>query len=173
MDKDWFLDRDCCYYCFFCIFLPFWWMGYVKRKRQCLLVKNKNELFKISIVSAIVCGLALLYFFVDARYSNFFPGCPFFTLTGLYCPGCGSQRAVSALLHGDIIKAASYNVMFAASLAVVFYSASISVFNLFSANPIAQKILYSPRFVKILLVVVVLFWILRNIPAYPFTLLAP
>lgn len=28
--------------------------------------------------------------------------CPFLGLTGLWCPGCGSTRAVHELLHGDV-----------------------------------------------------------------------
>ncbi len=152
-------------------------------------MKRKNSLIRISIISAIVCGIALLYFFVDARYSGFFPRCPFFTLTGLYCPGCGSQRAVSSLLHGDIIKAFHYNVMLAASLPLVLYSAFRTTIywiikdlgekrnmiwvRFFTLNSIPQKIFYSPVFVKAVLVIIVLFWILRNIPVYPFTVLAP
>lgn len=152
-------------------------------------MERKNELFRILIISAAVFALAILYFFVDARYSGFFPRCPFFALTGLYCPGCGSQRAVSSLLHGDIIKAIHYNVMLAASLPLVLYSAfkttiywitrdfgdkrSLIWLRPFRTDTISQKIFYSPVFVKVVLVIVVLFWILRNIPIYPFTVLAP
>lgn len=153
---------------------------------------REKQFLRISIISALICGLALLYFFVDARYSRFFPRCPFFTLTGLYCPGCGSQRAVSALLHGNFITAVHYNALFVASLPLVLYSAIVSLrttvyeiirdfgekrnviwLNLFRPDSIPQKIFYSPVFVKILLVVVVLFWILRNIRFYPFNVLAP
>ncbi len=155
-------------------------------------MKRKEQFLRISIISILVCGFALLYFFVDARYSGFFPRCPFFALTGLYCPGCGSQRAVSAILHGDVIKAVRYNVMLAVSLPLVLYSASVSLrttiywiirdfgekramiwLNFLRREPIPQKIFYSPVFVKVFLVAVVLFWILRNIPFYPFTVLAP
>lgn len=37
------------------------------------------------------------------------PKCPFKLLTGLDCPGCGFQRAMHALLHGDIAQAIGYN----------------------------------------------------------------
>jgi hypothetical protein len=136
-------------------------------------VETRKEIYRLIFISATVLVLALLYFFIDARHSNFFPACPFFTLTGLYCPGCGSQRAVSALLHGEVIDAINYNVMLVISVPLILYSAFVSVSNLFREKPIIQKIFYSPMFVRIFLVAVVLFGVLRNIHAYPFKLLAP
>jgi hypothetical protein len=136
-------------------------------------VENRKETFRVIIISATVLVLALLYFFVDARRSQLFPACPFFTLTHLYCPGCGSQRAVSALLHGELIEAINYNVMLVISVPLILYSAFVSVSNLFREKPIIQKIFYSPVFVRIFLVAVVLFGVLRNIHVYPFMLLAP
>ena len=38
-----------------------------------------------------------------------FPKCLFFSLTGLQCPGCGSQRALHSLLHLDLVAALRYN----------------------------------------------------------------
>ena len=35
--------------------------------------------------------------------------CPFFTATGMYCPGCGGTRAVYDLTHGDVVGAMSMN----------------------------------------------------------------
>ena len=34
------------------------------------------------------------------------PGCPFLGLTGWFCPGCGSSRAIRALVSGDVARAA-------------------------------------------------------------------
>lgn len=140
-------------------------------KVQSLLVERKEQVFRILIISAAVIVLSLLYFFVDARHSGFFPRCPFFALTGFLCPGCGSQRAVSALLHADVMQAIQYNILLVASLPVLLYSSVVSVSNVFRTKPIIQKIFYSPVFVKIVFVVIVLFWIIRNIAAWPFTLL--
>lgn len=35
--------------------------------------------------------------------------CPFHSLTGLYCPGCGGLRAVDSLLKADFVQAFRYN----------------------------------------------------------------
>ena len=37
--------------------------------------------------------------------------CMFYRYTGLYCPGCGSGRAVNALFHGRFAEAVSYNIL--------------------------------------------------------------
>jgi hypothetical protein len=144
-----------------------------KRRLQPVLVATRKQVFRVIIISATVLVLALLYFFVDARHSGFFPACPLFTLTGLYCPGCGSQRAVSALLHGDLFEAIDYHVMLVVSTPLVLYSAVITVTNIFRDKPLSQKIFYSPMFVRIFLVTVLMFGVLRNIHVYPFVLLAP
>lgn len=42
--------------------------------------------------------------------------CPWFLLTGTYCPGCGGLRAVSDLTHADLAAALSSNALFVTSL---------------------------------------------------------
>lgn len=42
--------------------------------------------------------------------------CPWLVMTGTYCPGCGGLRAVNDLTHGDIVGAASSNLLFIGSL---------------------------------------------------------
>ena len=128
---------------------------------------------KLIIVSTVVLAIALLYFFNDARYSGFLLKCPFYLFTGLYCPGCGSQRAISSLLHADFISAIKFNTLLVAFLPLLLYSAIVTVVNAFSKKSIEQKLFYSPVFVKITLITVILFAIFRNIPVSPFKFLAP
>lgn len=140
-------------------------------KVQSLLMEKKEQVFRILIIAAAVIVLSLVYFVIDARHSGFFPRCPFFVVTGFLCPGCGSQRAVSSLLHADIIQAMHYNILLVASLPVLLYSSVVSVSNVFRVKPLIQTIFYSTVFVKIVFVIIVLFWIVRNIAAWPFTML--
>ncbi len=42
---------------------------------------------------------------------SIFPKCPLKLLTGLDCPGCGLTRSLYALLHGDLVAAASHNLL--------------------------------------------------------------
>jgi hypothetical protein len=50
----------------------------------------------------------VLFRFPPDRFA-FYPACPFHALTGWDCPGCGSTRALAALLHGELWRALSLN----------------------------------------------------------------
>lgn len=136
-------------------------------------MKRQERIIKVIFVCTAVSAGALLYFFYDARYVAFLPRCPFYVLTGLYCPGCGSQRAISSLLHGEILSALQFNVLLIIFLPILAYSAIITVLNVLTEKQWKQLIFYSPVFVKLVLVAVLAFAVLRNIPFLPFTLLAP
>jgi hypothetical protein len=125
------------------------------------------------LVIIAVSVLALLYFFYPASSNSFHPDCIFLKLTGLYCPGCGSQRAVSALLHGNFYQAINFNLLLVLSIPFILYSAFVFSWNVFSENKLSQHIFYNPLFIKIFLAAVILFAITRNIPRQPFTWLAP
>ncbi len=49
---------------------------------------------------------------------HYLPPCVFHTLTGYYCPGCGGSRAVTALLHGHLLRSLYYHpfVVYAAGI---------------------------------------------------------
>lgn len=134
---------------------------------------STNNQKRVLIISAAVVAISLLYFFIDARATRLFPKCPFHLLTGLYCPGCGSQRAFSALLHLDLLSAVRFNVLLVAGLPLVLYSATAAIVQAATGKVISQRLFHQVWFIRTLAVIVVLYWILRNIPAAPFNSLAP
>ncbi len=82
-----------------------------------LLRNNKWRFLFIALV--LILG-GIVYFIFDPSVSgNFFPQCPFRLLTGYDCPGCGSQRTLHALLHGDLHKAFALNPFLVLSLPIV------------------------------------------------------
>ena len=60
-------------------------------------------------------------FLLDPSTTRFFPRCPFFALTGLKCPGCGTARALHVALHGHFAEALGFNVALPALLALIPY----------------------------------------------------
>src|SRR5436305_11417047 len=107
---------------------------------------------------------SLLYFFYDPAVSNLFPKCIFHSLTHLDCPGCGSQRAIHSILNGDVIAAADYNLLIVLFLPILCYSIVVEFANGFFNQVWEVRILHSALFVKIVLILVIGFWIARNLP---------
>ncbi len=137
-------------------------------------MSKRAPFIQIILVGVAVTLLSLLYFFYPATAHSFHPVCPFHALTGWYCPGCGSQRSVSALLHGDVLMALKKNSLLVISLPFIIYSAIVFIWNAFNdTNKMEQRVFYSPSFIKIVLLIVIVFAVMRNIPSYPFTILAP
>lgn len=124
-----------------------------------------NIKYKI-LIGIAVLSLLSLYFFFEPVQGSLFPECPFYAYTGLYCPGCGSQRATHDLLHLNILEAIDHNPLM---MGVLFFAGT----SFLISRSFYYKILYSPKTPWVLLIIVVVFWILRNLPLYPFTLLAP
>ena len=116
-------------------------------------------------------GLVLLRVF-DPSHSAIFPPCPVHYLTGLYCPGCGSLRAIHALLHGDLRQAWAMNSLTVTLLPVIAYGLVSELRVHFRGRALPGTILPAAC-IRALGVLIVLFGIVRNVPLYPFNLLAP
>lgn len=117
-------------------------------------------------------GLAVLFFVLDPARHDLFPRCLFNSITGYYCPGCGSQRAVHSLLHLDFAGVVSYNFLFLpASLLILYHYLHPFLNRIFNWK--LPNIFYFKSTPFIILGVVIIFWILRNLPFYPFSVLAP
>ena len=97
--------------------------------------------------------------------------CPFYRLTGLYCPGCGSGRAVRALLHGHLLQALSYNYLLDLLLVPALCVCAWEYLRLLFPGAGLRPVFVPQRVTFGCLVLVCSFWILRNIPAFAF--LAP
>ncbi len=126
--------------------------------RYLSIFKNKPRLFIILLI--IILGA--VYSVFDPLKSSYFPSCPFKSVTGLDCPGCGSQRAIHELLHLNFKKAFEYNALLVLSIP---YLLLLMVFNFESVKqrfPKLERILFGWKSVWIITIIVILFFIFRN-----------
>lgn len=101
------------------------------------------------------------------------PGCMFHQLTGLHCPGCGMTRAAHAALHGKIGEAFRYNPVGMVLLPLAFVGVGIELVGWAWGRPLPFRLNPGAKGAWCIVGVLITFWILRNIPLWPFTLLAP
>lgn len=99
--------------------------------------------------------------------------CPLYGLTGLYCPGCGSMRAIGALLSGHIAEAFRYNPVTAPLLPLLALVCLCWLVGYVIRGE--DVILYRIPFWLYMTVLglLFLFGLLRNIPAAIFDCLRP
>ena len=121
-----------------------------------------NKKFTLQALVIGVCVVLLIVYGVFDPEAGFFPRCPFLTLTGLECPGCGSQRAAHGLLRGDLAEAFSYNplaVVLLPYLAVCIY---LEYFGGKWRMPRVRRVLMGKEACVILLAAFILFFLVRN-----------
>src|SRR5690554_3787295 len=93
--------------------------------------------------------------------------------TGFYCPGCGSQRAIHLLFHGDIIGAFRFNPLMVLTIPIMVYGLEITIANWIFGTSYRFMLFYSKVFIFGYFSLAILYWVLRNLPFYPFNLLSP
>jgi hypothetical protein len=135
-----------------------------------VLKVNENRLLAV-LLTACAVAITMLRIF-DPATSGVFPPCPLRYLTGWYCPGCGSLRAIHQLLHGNLRTAWAMNPLTVALSPFLTYGfASFALFQI-RGHGLPQPFLRAV-WIRALCAAIILFGIARNLSLYPFDLLAP
>ena len=122
-------------------------------------------------VSAATVGSAFVWYF-NPTDVHFFPVCPLYSLTGFACPGCGLTRGYHALFHGDISTALHFNLLIPV-WTVIFGYVFVSLLLLAIRGKGLPMWPTAPRFLWVFMILLFVFGVVRNVPAYPFSLLFP
>ncbi|MDD4632117.1 MAG: DUF2752 domain-containing protein [Proteiniphilum sp.] len=122
----------------------------------------------IKTLSGVVVGFLLvaalfLFYRFDPETQPLFPKCPFLMATGYQCPGCGSQRAVHSLLHANIGSALKQNAFMVLAIPYIFLGIYLQYLGGRLRHPGLERIFYGRWSAVVLLVVIIAYWILRNL----------
>ena len=133
------------------------------------MAKSWRELGRSWWLPVLLAGVGGVVYLFDPRSAAIYPSCPFRALTGFYCPGCGAGQALYLLLHGEVVGAFVYNPL---AVVAAFVGGVLGVAWLVAGEERWQRVLgQRPRLVSMLAalvpVVIVIFWLLRNLPCYP------
>ena len=125
--------------------------------------KLGRSAYCVMVGVAATSAIALVAVF-DPMTNPMFPPCLLRSVTGWLCPGCGSTRALHALVHGDFGTALRLNPLADAALPLVITEMLPGGTRFRAAMTLHVRFGY----VYALGAAIVLFGILRNVP-----LLAP
>jgi hypothetical protein len=133
------------------------------------IAAKRAQPFPLAALALVTTAIAVatLYWF-DPRQHTFYPACFFHQLTGLHCPGCGSLRAVHHLTHGEILTAFHCNPLLIAALP---FAGLLAFRWLKQGSAMAGASL--GKVAGIILVVLLLFGVLRNLPGPAFAWMSP
>lgn len=115
-----------------------------------------------AIAFVLIVG-GLIFYLFSPEDSQFFPQCPFHYLTGLDCPGCGSQRAIHHLLHFRFTEALRSNPLLVVAIPYVILGVYIEYFGGKEKCPRVKQLFYNRTAIIVVLIIIVLFWIGRNL----------
>ncbi|MBD5193512.1 MAG: DUF2752 domain-containing protein [Bacteroidales bacterium] len=125
---------------------------------------GRSRIIVAVVAVAAVVAMVALYSRFDPTSTWWMPRCPSKMITGFDCPGCGSQRAIHALLHGDVAGAVRYNFMIFPAMTMV---ALLLVAQLgrhrWRAMGRMHNLLNSTPVILTVLVVMIVWWVVRNI----------
>jgi len=115
-------------------------------------------------VAALAAAAVGVVATVDPNEAGHYPTCPFLSVTGLACPGCGSLRAVHALAHGDVGAALALNLLTVLAIVPLVVIWARWLVRARTGKP--RSTVAPAPVLGGLLVVVVAFGVLRNLPAF-------
>jgi hypothetical protein len=135
--------------------------GSIERTATHGMARRGRSWWSVGLLGLGLIGLLVVAHFPPDQH-GFYPRCSLFTSTGLLCPGCGSFRAMHALTQGNWLEAARSNVLLAAGLPALalFWLARRWGRGMHDRVPALTG-----RMGWLVLGVVLLFGLLRNLPA--------
>ncbi|MBO7680465.1 MAG: DUF2752 domain-containing protein [Thermoguttaceae bacterium] len=99
------------------------------------------------------------------------PRCPFRSLTGLYCPGCGSTRSIHALLTGNWRASLAFHPLL---LPILPLLPLLMARNYLARLKNGRRIVgFIDLLSKVIAAALLIFWVLRNIPLECFDWMRP
>ena len=108
----------------------------------------------------LTAAMIFLYLRITSAL-GWMPLCPVHALTGLSCPGCGSQRALHALLTGHPAEAWHYNPYLFIAVPVALFFGFVEAYQ--ARFPALHRALIRPATFYILIILTVLWTIARNL----------
>lgn len=135
---------------------------------------RSRALLRPLTVGGLAAAAVLLVASVDPHRPGSYGVCPVYALTGLYCAGCGGLRATHDLAHGDLAGAWGMNPLWVLLVPVLVAAWGIWLARGWrgvpALSPGAQGATGSSRTARraapwVVLVVVLLYSVVRNVPA--------
>lgn len=125
--------------------------------------KERKTLYTMGlIILGLIPIFILLFHFTPIRFGNVLLPCLFHYITGLYCPGCGGSRSVTALLTGHPIQSFIYHPIVLYGFALYLWFMVSNTIHLLSKGKYPVGMKYRRLYVWIGAAILALNFIIKN-----------
>lgn len=127
----------------------------------------KKRIIKVIVRLYMIIFIFISYYFLN-KYYHFTIPCPIYSITNLYCPGCGITRCLFSILQFKFYEAFKYNplVFILIPFFTFYFSYQIYLYIFAKEDKVLNRI---PKFFWIiLLIITITFGIIRNLPYFSF-----
>ncbi len=125
--------------------------------------RSHRKIIIATIIIAVIVAIAFNSYFFDTSHEQLAPKCPFLLLTGYRCPGCGTQRALHALMHLHIAEAFRYNPFLFFALPYALFLAWLQSWGGSRKHPRLDRLVNGSKGIMTVFFLIVAYWILRNV----------
>lgn len=142
-------------------------IGVLERRQAPVLQRLAAPL---GVAAAAVLACAAVWLGDPTTPGGWLPRCPTKVLLGIDCPGCGSLRMLYSLLHGDLLSAAKFNALALVALTSLVWAYAVWTYG----RLVGRRMLSWPDYrwaAPVALVLVSVWFVVRNLPFGPFTAL--
>lgn len=115
------------------------------------------------MIPMVIVSVGIFYYLLPPEDYVWIPKCPWWLLTGTYCPSCGVQRFLHALLNGRFCEAFCLNPFLIFSIPYAALAVLGKWYNVNGLFDRMNKIIYSRRILILYVFLFFFWWILRNI----------
>ncbi len=133
--------------------------------------RRRDGLVRPWLVAGAAAGTLVALASVDPNEPGHYPTCPFLAATGLWCPGCGSLRAMHALTRLDVVTAWERNPLAVLAVPVLVLAWVRWVLDSRGGrgSSLARRlhpVRVPARVLWLALGLVLLYWVARNVPGW-------
>lgn len=111
----------------------------------------------------VILSIGIFYYYIPPGTTIWIPKCPWWLITGTYCPSCGVQRFTHALLNGNIIDAFILNPFLLISLPYAFLAVIGKWYNVNGVFDKLNKFIYHRYILIAYISLYMVWWIIRII----------
>lgn len=115
------------------------------------------------MIPVVIVSIGIIYYYNNPTYSLWALKCPWWLLTGTYCPSCGIQRFLHQLLCGNIIDAFLLNPFLLLSIPYAILAVLGKWYNINGVFDKTNRIIYKRQTLILYIVLYFVWWAIRII----------